>query len=69
MASTVSLIEREYSHSRPVVTPKAITKNSSTVVRPSITSPITLAKPTMWMSICSLAWAVRIASSFSATEA
>ncbi|MNF11743.1 hypothetical protein D3C80_2130260 [compost metagenome] len=46
-ASRVSFSERQYSHSITVVIAKAMAKNSTTPSRPSITSPMTLAKPTI----------------------
>jgi hypothetical protein len=69
IASTVSLNEREYHHSSSAVMTKAIAKKNTTVSSPSITSPITLAKPTIWMSMCGLLNSPRIFSSRRATSA
>ena len=68
-ATSVRRQEREYSHSiKPVIT-KAITKKLITVVKPSITSPTSLAKPTILISISSLLYLARMSSSRLATSA
>ena len=68
-ASSVSLVERVYSHKSPAVTAKAMPKKLITEFRPSITSPTTFAKPMIWMSILSELNLVRISSSFLETSA
>ncbi|MNE23958.1 hypothetical protein D3C80_1172310 [compost metagenome] len=50
-ATTVRRNEREYSHSNRPVIRKATTKKPITVISPSTTSPTSLAKPTMLISI------------------
>ena len=67
-ARMVRLTEREYSHSSTAVMMKARPKKLMTVVRPSITSPSTLAKPTMLISTLSLPNWARMASNFLATS-
>ncbi|MNP44649.1 hypothetical protein D3C76_1385210 [compost metagenome] len=68
-ATRVRRHERAYSNSSSAVMTKAITKKPITVFNPSTTSPTSLAKPTMLISMCSLAYLWRIASRRSATSA
>ncbi|MNT68021.1 hypothetical protein D3C72_2062170 [compost metagenome] len=68
-ATTVKRQEREYSHSSRPVIRNATTKKPITVVKPSTTSPTSLAKPTMLISICSLPYLARMSSRRCATSA
>ncbi|MNL26331.1 hypothetical protein D3C87_1478500 [compost metagenome] len=61
-ATTVRRREREYSHSSNPVITKAATKKPITVFNPSTTSPTSLAKPTMLISISGLLYLARISS-------
>ncbi|MNY30634.1 hypothetical protein D3C86_1647480 [compost metagenome] len=61
-ATTVKRREREYSHSSNPVITKATTKKPITVFSPSTTSPTSLAKPTMLISISGLLYLARISS-------
>ncbi|MNF52347.1 hypothetical protein D3C84_336910 [compost metagenome] len=61
-ATTVRRREREYSHSSNPVMTKATTKKPITVFNPSTTSPTSLAKPTMLISILGLLYLPRISS-------
>ncbi|MNM84947.1 hypothetical protein D3C81_970520 [compost metagenome] len=68
-ATRVRRSERAYSHSNSAVITNAITKKPMTVFNPSTTSPTSLAKPTMLISICSLAYLWRMSSRRWATSA
>ncbi len=67
-ATKVRRQERAYSHSSSAVMAKAMTKKPITVFRPSTTSPTSLAKPTTLISMSSLAYFWRKASSRLATS-